>query len=84
MEPGTASLFESVLAIALLRQGNWKWSARRGPLAILPPAGGPNLGNLEGKTDCERSWIEARQEPVLRRPKADVDAWVTPRRCRGG
>ena len=34
-------------------------------MAILPPAGGPNLGNLGGKTDCERSWIEARQEPAL-------------------
>lgn len=69
MEPGAASLFESVLAIALFEAGQLEVVGKEGAAGHFTSGWRPQLGNIEGKTDCERSLIEARQEPVLRRPK---------------
>jgi hypothetical protein len=69
-----------MLAIALLEAGQLEVVGKEGPLAILPPAGGPTWGTARAKPIAERSWIEARQEPALRhheRPRVNLLLTIT-------
>jgi hypothetical protein len=86
MEPGAASLFESVPAIALLEAGQLEVVGEEwGRWPFCPPAGGPNLGKLGAKQIARGPGLKLAGSPrsgakaeASEADETNVDPMVTP------